>query len=735
MGKEAIRVWAGAALAVGLAGGLAACARPAAQAPVPAAPPAPLLARADLFGEAVRDNAQLSPRGDRVAYIAVRDGAPNIWVVSVAAMDEPRPVTDDQDIGVRDYRWAYDNATLLYLQDARGDGANRLYAVSAAGDGEAGALTPAGVRAEVIGLSPNDPSGVVVALYQRDAAWADVYRIDINTGARALQYRNVNSAAASGFASFVVDRDNHLRLGLRALADGGTEIFSRAADGSWASLFAIPFEDVNASRPIGFDADGRSFLMLDSTGRDRAVLVRVDAASGVKTVLGESQRADVVEVWLNPGTGAAEAYAADYLRPDWRALDPDAQGDLDFFELQLEGEVSVASRSVDDARWIIVEDSPTAPTRSYLYDRSNRDDRRLTLLFRHRPALEQAPLQPMIPVEIEARDGLTLVSYLTLPTGADANGDARPETPQPLVIAPHGEPGGRDSYGYDPLHQWLANRGYAVLSVNFRGSSGFGKAFQNAGNREWGGRMQEDLLDAVQWAVENGIAAPDRVAIMGASFGGYAALSGLAFSPERFRCGISFAGPSNLNAMLEAMPAYERAYRDGLYLRVGDPSNAAGRQALRDQSPLNRVGQMQSPLLMVLGGRDRGASRAEADQIAQSLNARRVPLIYLNYPDEGPLLLRQQNRLSFFAAAEHFLGECLGGRVEPVGAAFQDASVQALDGATRVPGLSAFAVARPPPPASEAASRSAPAADVGAPEKLAPPIEQRGTLPAPANEN
>lgn len=730
MGNAAIRVWAGAALAVGLAGGLAACARPVAQAPAAPAAPAPLLARADLFGEAVRDNAQLSPRGDRVAYIAVRDGAPNIWVVSVAAMDEPRPVTDDQAIGVRDYRWAYDNATLLYLHDERGNGASRLYAVSASADGEAGALTPAGVRAEVIGLSPNDPAGVVVALYQRDPAWADVYRIDINTGARTLLYRNLNSASARGFAGFVVDRDNHLRLGLRTLADGGTELFSRARDGSWASLFTIPFEDVNASRPIGFDADGRSFLMLDSTGRDRAALVRVDAASGVKTVLGESQRADVVDVWLNPGTGAAEAYAADYLRPDWRALDADAQSDLEFFELQLEGKVSVVSRSIDDAHWIIVEDSPTAAPRSYLYDRSNRDDRRLTLLFRHRPALDQAPLQPMIPVEIEARDGLTLVSYLTLPIGADANGDARPETPQPLVIAPHSAPWGRDAYGYDPLHQWLANRGYAVLSVNFRGSSGFGKAFQNAGNRQWGGRMQEDLLDAVQWAVENGIAAPDQVAIMGSSFGGYAALSGLAFTPERFRCAVSFAGPASLNSVLEAAPVYESAYRDALTLRVGDPSDAAGRQALRDQSPLSRVGQIQKPLLMALGGRDRGAARAESDQIAQNLSARRVPLIYLNYPDEGPVFLRQDNRISFFAVAEHFLGECLGGRVEPVGAALQGAGVEALEGANRAPGLSAFAVARaagpapPPPPAPE-----------DDPRVLAPPLEQRSTPPAPANEN
>jgi dipeptidyl aminopeptidase/acylaminoacyl peptidase len=659
-----------------------------------------MLARADLFGDAARRDGQLSPRGDRVAFLAPRDGVTNLWVLSVETMDEALPLTDDRDRGVRNPIWAQDNTNLLYVQDDQGDENWRLFAVDAGG-GAPRALTPSGARAEVLGISPADPGGVIVALNQRDPDWPDVFRINIATGARTLLYRNSHSSDARGFVRFVVDRDNRLRLGVRALPDGAAELFVRA-EAVWRSLFVIPFEDARSSRPITIEADGRSFLMLDSTGRDRAALVRVDMETGVKAVLGESARADVVDVWLDPATNTPEAYAAEYLRREWRSLDPEAQADLDFLDRQLTGDFSVVSRSNDDARWIVVEQGPITPPRSYLYDRGDRAGRRISLLFRHWPVLEQAPLQPMTPVEIEARDGLTLVSYLTLPIGSDVNGDGRPEQPVPLVIAPHDGPWARDSYGFSALHQWLANRGYAVIGVNFRGSTGFGKAFLNSGNGEWGGRMQEDLLDALQWAVEGGIAQPDRVAIIGAGFGGYAALSGLAFTPQQFRCGASFGAAASLSALIESVGV---GVRDELYLRVGDPRTQAGRQSLREHSPLSHAAQIERPLLLALGARDGRASRGEADQIAQSMRARGVGLTYLVFPDEGRELVRQANRRSYLAVFEHFLGDCLGGRVEPVGAAFEGAAINVFDGAVNVPGLTAFArrpAPRPQSPAPEA---------------------------------
>ncbi|HYD74254.1 MAG TPA: prolyl oligopeptidase family serine peptidase [Candidatus Binatia bacterium] len=683
-----------------------------------------------MFGEPARHGAQLAPRGDRLAFLAPRDGVTNLWVVSIGAMDDARPVTDDRGLGVRSFAWAHDNTTLIYALEEAANGATRLYAIdTAAADAAPRALTPAGANAEIAGLSASDPSGVVVSLNQRDPNWPDLVRIDLTSARRTMLLRNSNSAAVRGFSHFVLDKDNGVRLGVKSLADGSEEVFARDANGRWYSLLTIPFEDAPSSQPIAFETGGRTFLMLDSTGRDRAALVRVDAYTAAKTVLGESARADVVDVWLDPGSNAPEAFAAEYLRQEWRAIDPDAQADLDFLDRQLTGDFTVTSRSADDARWIVVEEGPTTAARSYLYERGDAANRRLTQLFRHRPALDQAALQPMTPVEIEARDGLTLVSYLTLPIGSDANADGRPEAAVPLVLAPHGGPWMRDSYGFNPLHQWLANRGYAVLSVNFRGSTGLGKAFLNAGNGQWGARMQDDLLDAAQWAVESGVAQPDRIAIVGSGFGGYAALAGLAFTPEQFRCAAAYGAPANLTAMVDGAPGLQR---EEMLLRVGDIRTAEGRSSLRERSPLMRASQMRRPLLLALGGRDALASRAEFDQIAQSLRGRRIQLSSIIFPEEGRDLVRPQNRLAYYSVLEHFLGSCLGGRVEPVGGAFEGATMTVYDGATIAPGLSGF-VRRASAPAQPAVQEvREPIA--AAPEEAPQPAATEISAPAPAEQ-
>lgn len=659
--------------------------------PPPAAPP--MIARADLFGDPARTDAKLSPRGEMIAFLAPRNGALNLWVVPTATLGVARAVT--QTNGVVAYAWAEDARHLLYLTDDDGNEDFRLYSVDVT-TGETATLSEAG-HAEIVGVSPADPSGVIVALNERDRAWPDLFRMDVVTGSRTLIERNTRR-----FFRYVLDRDNRVRLGLRAGADGGVEIMSRAESGTWSVLMALPFEDALTTDPIAFEAGGRSFLMYDSTGRDRAALVRVDVETGAKTVLGESARADVSDVWRDPASGAPEAFAADYLRREWRALDPEAQADLTFLDAQLAGDPRVTSRTVDDKYWIVVEDNATTAARSYLYDRSNLQQRRLTLLFRHRPSLESAPLQPMIPVEIEARDGLTLVSYLTLPIGSDSNGDSRPDEPTPLVILPHATPWGRDSFGFHPLHQWLANRGYAALSVNFRGSSGFGKAFVNAGAREWGGRMQDDLLDAVQWAVEEGIAQPERIAILGAGYGGYAALVGLTATPQRFACAVDIGGPASLESLLTAAPTRDDWLRSGAATRIGDVRTPEGRDALRQRSPTSRASAIERPLLMAYGGRDPRTPRGDVDVMAQG--ARRAGAVYLNYPDASAVFARTPTRVSFFAVADAFLSGCLGGRAEPMGQAFAGVRAQALIGANRIEGLARAAPAPAPPPQPAAAT-------------------------------
>jgi len=720
VGTRTSTYW-GWAVALSLAVATAACGPPGARAPLPPVSQPPSIARADLFGDPVRHGGQLSPRGDRVAFLAPRDGVTNLWVLSVDAMDEARPVTDDRVRGVRTFYWAEDNSTLLYLQDEQGDDNARLYAVDIA-RGLPRALTPSGARAEVLGLSPDDPGGVVISLNQRDRAWPDVFRLDVLSGERTLLMRN------DGFSRFVVDRSNRVRLGVRPLPDGGADLVAFAANGRGRTLLTIPFENAMSVRLLGFDGAGRSFLMLDAVAGGRTALVRVDAESGLKTTIGENERADVVDVWLDPATNAPEAFATEYLRREWRALGPETQADLDFLDRQLTGDFTVVSRSADDARWIVVEEGPTTPARSHLYDRADRAGRRLISLFRHRPALDNTPLQPMIPIEIEARDGLTLVSYLTLPIGSDADSDARPDEPVPLVIVPHDGPWARDSYEFNATHQWLANRGYAALSVNYRGSSGFGATFLNAGNGQWGAGMANDLVDAARWASNNDIAQADRIAVIGSGFGGYATLSALTFAPAQFRCGASFNGPGNLFALLDNAPISARAE---LYQRIGDARVTAGRDVLRQQSPLFQATQIRSPLLLAVGAREGRGLRGEADQIAQAVRARRGGLTYLVFPDEGRELVRPQNRLSYLAVLEHFLGDCLGGRIEPVGAAFEGAAINVYDGAVNVPGLSAFSRRPAVTPVAQETLPSVPPSDgAGGPEDEAtPPADSETTKP------
>jgi dipeptidyl aminopeptidase/acylaminoacyl peptidase len=648
----------------------------------------PLVPRRLLFGSPERAGARLSPDGRQLAFLAPVDGVLNIWMAAVATPQAAKPVTHERPRPIRSFQFTPDGRRLLFLRDERGDEQRQLCAVPVQGGPVQVLLAAPGADAAIVATSPRDTRHVLVSLNARDARHADLYRLDLVTGRHTRVWLN------EGYASFVVDRDLRPRLGLRQTAQGGFEVDRLGPAGVARRLLTLAPEDALTTRLLGFDTSGRLYA-LDSRGRDTAALVRLDARTGRTHVLAARAAAEVTQVLLHPLSGAVEAYAVERLRRRWHALGTALAGDLEHLEAHLPGDFEVLDRAHDDQRWLLLVESARQVPSFWLYERPAR---RLVQLFSTRPALRDHVLADMHPVELPTRDGLVMVSYLSLPPGSDADGDGRPERPLPLVVYTHGGPWTRVGYGFDRLHQWLANRGYAVLAVNYRGSAGFGKAFLEAGTLEFARRMHDDLLDAVEWAVGAGVAQRDKVAIFGESYGGYAALVGLAFSPRTFACAIDLVGPSSLLTLLESFPAFAQPVLEVTwYRRVGDPRTAAGRALLLERSPLTRAARIERPLLMAYGAHDVRVKPQEAEQLVAALRDRQVPVTYLLYPDEGHGFARPQNWLSFFAVAEAFLARWLGGRVEPVGADFVGASLEVRAGAEHVPGLPATASVAAPP--------------------------------------
>jgi dipeptidyl aminopeptidase/acylaminoacyl peptidase len=638
-----------------------------------------LIARDALFGNPERANVQISPDGKYLSWVAAVDGVLNVWVAPADNPAQARAVTQDKARGIRSYFWSYQPDTLLYLRDSGGDEDFHLYAVDLK-TGQAKDLTPfPKTTAQVAGLSPKHPGTILVGMNDRDAQWHDIYKVDLASGTRTLLEKN-----DAQIAGYIADADYSLKYAQRSRPDGGADVLRRSANGAWEKFDDIPFEDVLTTSPGGLTLDGRTLYFTDSRGRNTAALFAIDVASGKRTLVLEDARADVGGTLADPATGKVQAVSVDYLRDEWKVVDPAIRADLQKLEAIGPGDVSVNTRTLDDKTWIVAYSAAEAPLVYYRYERGAGT---LTKLFSARPKLEGKPLVPQWPVEIASRDNKTLVSYLTLPRSADADSDGKAEAPVPLVLLVHGGPWARDSYGYGSYNQWLANRGYAVLSVNFRGSTGFGKAFTNAGNGEWAGKMHDDLIDAVQWAVKQGVTTQDQVAIMGGSYGGYATLAGLTFTPDAFACGVDIVGPSNLNTLLSTVPPYWASFFEQLAKRMGDPRTDAGKKWLTERSPLTRADQIKKPLLIGQGANDPRVKQAESDQIVKAMQARNIPVTYVLFPDEGHGFARPENNKAFNAVTEGFLAQCLGGRAEPIGKDFTGSSISVPVGADGVPGL------------------------------------------------
>jgi dipeptidyl aminopeptidase/acylaminoacyl peptidase len=610
----------------------------------------PLIPREVLFGNPERANPKLSPDGKRLAWLAPDEkNVLQVWVKTIGAQDAKK-VTADPKRGIRQYAWAQDDRTLLYLQDSDGDENYHVYGADLLA-GNVRDLTPfQGVRAEIVQVSPTVKDRFLVGLNLRDRKVFDVHAVELRTGAVTLDTENPGDIVSM----FATD-DLVVRGGGAALPDGGTELRVRgAAGGAWKPLARAGYEDELDF--VDFSADGQRAYLRTTLGADTARILERDLANGAEKVLFQDPKSDAMEVLVHPIRHVVQAVATAPARLTWKVIDPDVAADFAAIAKLSRGDFKVVSRDRADRTWIVAFNEDRGPVRWFTFDRATRKG---TFLFSNQPKLEGLALAEMKPVALKARDGLELNGYLTLPVGAPAKG-------LPMVLAVHGGPWARDSWGFNPNVQWLANRGYAVLQVNFRGSTGYGKKFLNAGNREWGRKMQDDLTDAVKWAVAKGIADPKRVAIMGGSYGGYATLAGAAFTPEVYRCGVDVVGPSSIKTLLSTIPPYWAPMKGVFAKRVGDIEDPKDEALLRAASPLHHADKIRIPLLIGQGANDPRVKQAESEQIVDAIAKNGGQAVYVVYPDEGHGFARPENRTDFNARAEAFLKQHLGGRAEPL---------------------------------------------------------------------
>ncbi|HSV73944.1 MAG TPA: S9 family peptidase [Chthonomonadales bacterium] len=606
---------------------------------------APLIPRETLFGNPERLSVRLSPDGQRLAYIAPHEGVLNVWVRTLGG-DDDRCVTRDRRRGIRTCFWVFDGKRICYLQDADGDENWHLWCVEV----EAGVIrdmTPfLGAQAQVVALDPERPSEALVALNVRSPRAHDVYRIDLVTGAATVVVTNPGDVVG-----WLADASMEVRAATAAMPDGGFALRVReTGSDDWRTVLTWGPDDEGQAH--AFSSNGRELFLCGNVGADTQELQALDLSTGALRTLAAHPEVDMSAVFDHPRGHAVRAARFVVDRAEWRAVDPAVSRDLERLTDPKRGDLSFASMDLSDRRWIVQYSADRAPASYHLYDRKQGT---LEFLFSARPALDSCVLAEMQPVRIRSRDGLTLHAYLTVPPWPS-------DGPAPLVLNVHGGPWARDSWGYDPEAQWLANRGYACLQVNYRGSAGFGKRFLHAGDREWGAKMHDDLLDAVDWAVGEGIADPKRVAIYGSSYGGYAALVGAAFTPDVFACAVDIVGPSSLRTLIGSIPPYWEPLRRVLYHRIGNLETEP--EFLDDRSPLFRAADIRCPLLIAQGANDPRVKQQESEQMVEAVRARGGEVEYIVFEDEGHGFARPENRLRFYAAAERFLARHLGGRAE-----------------------------------------------------------------------
>ena len=633
--------------------------------------PPPLIDREIIFGDPEISGAQISPDGRYIAFVKPWKDTRNIYVKGV---DEPfsaaRLLTTEIKRPIAGYLWTRDSKFIVYAKDHDGDENFNVYAVDPAAKAEGGADAPPsrdltglkGVRVQIIEAPKSDPGIIYIGLNDRDKAWHDLYKLDISTGEKTLVRKNTDR-----ITGWVFDLQDQLRLATRSADNGDTEFLRVEADKFTKIYSCSVFETCN---PLHFRPDGRVYI---ETNKDANLisLAILDPTTG-NTEMVESDPLGKVDLG-----GALFSETNDELLETWYVADrvkvyfKDKKfgSDNHWLEHRFPGhDIRIVSRTRDEQHWLVTAVSDTEPGETVLFDRKKHA---VTPQFRIRENLPREELAEMKPIAYPSSDGLEIPAYLTLPKG-------EPATSLPTLVIPHGGPWGRDEWGYNPLAQFFANRGYAVLMPNFRGSTGYGRKFLDAGNLEWGRKMQDDLTWGVKYLVAQGIADPKRIGILGGSYGGYATLAGVTFTPDLYAAAVDIVGPSNLITLLDAIPPYWEAARKVFYLRMGDPTTPQGKQLLMEESPLHSADKIKTPLLVAQGANDPRVNRREAEQIVIALRDRGFPVEYLLAPDEGHGFARPINNLALFMESERFLAQHLGGRYQQGGTAEEVARLKEI---------------------------------------------------------
>lgn len=608
----------------------------------------PLIEREILFGNPEKTRPQLSPDGKYLAYIAPDEN--NVLQVQLRTVgqEDDRQITADTKRGIRRFFWTYSGEELIYLQDTDGDENWHLFSVNIQSN-LVRDLTPfQGVQARPIALDQNFPNEILVGMNISDRRKHDIYRINLKNGAVEFDTENPGN-----IVNWTADAQLQVRAATATTPEGGSELLWReTADKSWESLRKWGADEEGGA--VMFSENGKILYIIGNHDANAERLIALDLETKQESAIASDSEYDVGGIVVHPTKREIQAVSFYKDKQEWQILDQSIAEDFETIGKFRPGEFSVTSRNLADTAWLIAYMTDDGPVYYYAFDRASKT---FTFLFSNQPKLEKLPLSSMLPISYTARDGLTIHGYLTKPLGIP--------TPVPTVLLVHGGPWGRDTWGYDPESQWLANRGYAVLQINFRGSTGYGKDFLNAGNREWAGKMHDDLLDGVNWLVETGVSQPDKIAIMGGSYGGYAALVGVTFSPEVFACAVDIVGPSSLITMMETIPPYWEALKAMEYHRVGNLETEP--EFLKSRSPLFFVDRIQKPLLIAQGANDPRVKASESEQIVKAMKQAGKPVEYVLYEDEGHGFARPENRLHFYAIAEEFLAKYLGGRFEPAG--------------------------------------------------------------------